>query len=219
MAVNLPQLFTSGVHKVLVLDPSSSHLAYTIITLDFTKQLLAIEACGMVWTRDQFTKGQRYSYMQQAIRLLTQGLQDQIPEAIVTEAFFANPKQMMGSAVVPTINAFAEMAASEFKIPYQDMGATSWRGILGIKAVKDAKGKRDYKVPTANLVAQQVKLPSEIPSNITRKMRDMPNDVTDVLAIALAVGRHHDLNKVIQSNTAFYPFNWLEKLEKLSKEI
>jgi hypothetical protein len=126
---------------------------------------------------------------------------------------------MMGSAVVPTINAFAEMAASEFKIPYQDMGATSWRGILGIKAVKDAKGKRDYKVPTANLVAQQVKLPSEIPSNITRKMRDMPNDVTDVLAIALAVGRHHDLNKVIQSNTAFYPFNWLEKLEKLSKEI
>jgi hypothetical protein len=219
MANSLPQLFKADKHRILVLDPSSSHMAFCIITLDFKLQEVGIETCGMIWTKDSWSKGKKYRYMQQTLRLLAQGDLEGTPEVIITEAFFSNPNQMMGSAVVPTINAFACMAADEFKLGYLDFGATTWRGILGIKAVKDSAGKRDYKVPTANLVSQQVKLPSEIPSNITRKVRQMPNDITDVLAIALAVGRHHGLNKVTQSHTAFTPFQWLEKLHNLSETI
>jgi Holliday junction resolvasome RuvABC endonuclease subunit len=219
LANNLPQFFSGGAHRLLILDPSSDHLAYAIIILDFNNKEMFVENCGMVWSVSSWSKGKKYRYMFNVMRLFAQGILDQVPEAFVTEAFFSNPKAMMGSPVIPTINAFALMAADEFNMSYFDMGATTWRGILGIKATKDSSGKRDYKVPTANLVSQFIKLPDQIQSNINRKMRKMPNDITDVLAIAIATGRHHGINKVVVGNAAFMPFQWLEKLEKLAKEI
>jgi hypothetical protein len=190
-----------------------------MITLDFEQMQAVVESCGMVWVPASFSKGKKYRYMLAAINLLAAGDEDAVPSAIVTEAFFANPKQMMGSAVVPTINSFANMAADALKLEFHEMGPTTWRGILGIKAIKTEDGKRDYKTPTADYVRKFITLPEEIPSNINRKLRKMPNDITDVLALALALVKHHGIEKVSQSNTTFHPFSWLEKLEKLSKEI
>jgi Holliday junction resolvasome RuvABC endonuclease subunit len=219
MAINFPIIFKKDKHSILVIDPSASHLGYAFITLDFDSNTMLLESSGMVWCHDSWTKGKRYRYMLNAIELLATSNPNCIPNTILSEAFFSNPRQMAGSAVIPTINGFIEMVCDKLSIRYLDMGATSWRAILGIKATKGSDGKRDYKTPTADLVKQFIKLPSEVPSNITRKMRTMPNDVTDVLAIALALARHHGINKATQANTAFYPFTLIEKLNKLSEEI
>ena len=219
MGNNLIQFFNKGKHRITVLDPSSSHLAYAIVLLDLDNKNLFIENCGMVWTLDSWSKGKKYRYMHKVMRLFGIGILDQISKAFVTEAFFSNPKAMVGAPVIPTINSFALMAADEMEMDYHEFGASTWRGILGIKAIKAADGSRDYKVPTANLVSQFIKVPDQIQSNINRKMRKLPNDITDVLAIAIAVGRHHGINKVDIGNTAFMPFQWLEVFEKLAKEI
>ncbi len=219
MANNFPIIFLDGSHDLLIIDPSSSHLAYTLINLNFKSEELNIVACGMVWVPDSYTKGKKYRYMLRALQLLAAGNKDGSPDGLVTEGFFVNPKMLMGSAVVPTINSFVCMAADELDLPFFEIGPSTWRGILGIKAVKDSDGKRDYKIPTADLVKRQITVPDTIPSNINRKQRKMPNDITDVLAIALAIGRHHGINKVSQSNTAFYPIQYLDALEQLSKEL
>lgn len=219
MAIQFPIIHSTGAHSFLVLDPSASHLAYALVTMDFNKATLFIENVGMVWTKDSWSRGKRYRYMFKSIEVLASGNKDAVPGALLTEGFFVNPKMMFGSSVIPTINSLIEMTADEKGLGYYELGPSTWRGILGIKPTKNEAGKRDYKVPTANLVDQFVKVPSEIPSNINRKMRKLPNDVTDVLAIAIALGRHHGLNKVSQSNVAFLPFHWLEALSKLAEEI
>jgi len=222
MPTVFPIVFKEGQPKALIIDPSASHLAYAIVTFDFIKKDLHIDACGMLWTKDDWSRGKRYRYMYKAIQTLASGNVDGVPNAIFTEGFFVNPKMMFGSSVIPTINSLAEMAADDLKIPFFEMGPSTWRGILGIKpAITMVNGKRtrDYKVPTADFVSTLIKLPEKIPSNINRNMRLVPNDVTDVLAIAIALGRHHGLQKVSQSNTAFHPLLWIEKLEQLAKEI
>lgn len=219
MSNNFPVLFDSGNHKLLFLDPSASHMAYTIMEFDFDKKEMYLVSAGMIWTKDSWAKGKKYRYMYGALKLLaSKGAEGKL-EVLVTESFFANPKQMHGSAVVPTINALANMACDYYGLRFEEMGPSGWRKILGIKPGKDTKGKRDYKTPTADYVKKYIKLPAEITSNITNKSRSLPHDVTDVLAIALAVGKHHGLTKVITGNVAFTPFTLTQDLLKLTEEI
>lgn len=217
-SIKFPITYTDGKHGFLLIDPSASHLAYCLSELDLDKKELYISAVGMLWTKDSWTKAKRYRYMLDAAMILLDGNGEVLPHVLVTESFFMNPKLPMGSAVVPTINALLNMAAEESEVIYQELGPSAWRGILGIKAISIA-GKRDYKVPTANLVKKSVKLPETIPSNVNRKERQLPHDVTDVLAIALAVAKHHGITKISTANTAFYPVDLIEKLNKLAEKV
>lgn len=218
MTIKFPVTYTEGKHGFLLIDPSSSHLGWSLVQLDLDKKELYISAAGMLWTSDSWTRPTSFKYMWEAVKILLDGDGEIIPHVIVTESFFMNPKLPMGSAVVPTINALISMAAEEVDVHYQEMGPSTWRGILGIKALT-INGKRDYKKPTADLVKKHISLPETIQSNINRKERMLPHDVTDVLAIAIAVAKHHGISKIITGNSAFLPFTILEKLNKLAKEI
>lgn len=216
--IKFPVTYTDGKHGFLFIDPSSSHLAFCLATLDLNKKEMYIVAVGMLWTKDSWTKAKRYRYMLNAATILVDGTKEVLPHVLVTESFFMNPKLPMGSAVVPTINALLNMAAEEKEVIYQELGPSAWRGILGIKYATIA-GKRDYKVPTANLVKKSITVPETIPSNINRKERQLPHDITDVLAIALAVAKHHNITKIVTANTAFYPVDLLDKFAKLAEKV
>lgn len=219
MVIHLQKLFDKGRHTVLFIDPSASHLSYTMADLDLDKKTFDIFYSSQIWTKPKWSRGQRFRYMQTCINFLVEGKAGSLPKACVTESFFSNPKQMFGSSVVPTINSFLEMAASKNGVVYQEFGASTWRSILQIKAVM-TNGKRDYKTPTLDYVEKILgKMPETVVSNITGKDRDFPNDVSDCLAIALAFAKFNGVEKAQLFGATFYPKSYLEQFTELSKEI
>lgn len=218
MTLKFPITYTEGKHGFLFIDPSASHLGWCLALLDLDAKQMYVAATGMLWTKAEWTKAQRYRYMQQSAAILLDGTLEVMPHVIITESFFMNPKLPMGSAIVPTINALLDMVAEEKGVIYQELGPSAWRGILGIKAAT-IKGKRDYKVPTAEAVKKHINCPEQIPSNINRKPRLLPHDITDVLAIAIAVAKHHGVTDIVQSNTLFSPLDVIVKLEELARKI
>lgn len=216
MAIQLPKLAESGIHNLLVLDPSSSHLAYVFITLNLDNKSANISNVGMVWTKASFNKAQRYIYMQAALEYLASNN----IKHLYTEAYFSNPKLLTGSvAVIPTINSMALMASYKKQATYEEIGASTWRGLLQIKPIT-INSKRDYKVPTANKVISLIgQLPETIPSNLDMRERQLPHDLSDALAIALAICKHHGIDQIKLDEGCFRPVFLLEGLAKLSKEI
>jgi Holliday junction resolvasome RuvABC endonuclease subunit len=220
MSLNIPSFFEKGKNTILFIDPSASHLAYCMADLDLDAKKMDIIATGMLWTKGTWQRGKRYKYMQNCINLLFTGYVNILPKAVVTEGFFINPKQMFGASVIPTVNAFIEMAADTNKAKYLEIGPPSWRSILGIKAQKTAENKRDYKTPTANLVKHRLgEIPSKMPSNLDKKERKTPNDVTDVLAIALAYAQSQGVNKVRTCGNYTMPTELLRLFQLESAKI
>jgi Holliday junction resolvasome RuvABC endonuclease subunit len=216
MAIKLSKIADIGHYNILFIDPSGSHLAYVYTMLDIDNKELLISKVGMVWTKGTYTRAERLRYMQSAINILIQEC-----DIVFTETFFSNPGLLSSStAIVPTVNCFIEMAASEHSKRFEELGASTWRSILGIKAIQN-NGKRDYKVPTASKVAELLKkpLPSAILSNITLKERDVPNDVTDALAIALAISKYHEVTQIKLADIAFNDILLINKLNALMEDI
>lgn len=226
MSVNFEPLYSQGTKKLLFVDPSASHLAWCIVQIDHDKKEASITACGMLWTKPSWSRGQRFKYMQRATDVLINDSGEPLDGA-VTEAFFANPKLMFGSSVVPTVNAFVEMAVTERNLPYIEIGPSSWRSVLGIKAKKTRvlekgrwKMKNDYKEPAKNYTEAILgPVPEQVISNVTLKPRDLPSDITDCLCIALAYCKHTGIEKVTQAPDAFNKYSLVESLNKLAKNI
>lgn len=220
MAINLPKLFDKGKHNILCIDPSGSHMAYVVAELDLDNGIFTILNAGMIWTKASYERAARLSYMQAAIATMISHPPhtEHVIDAVVTESFFSNPKQLTGgTAIVPTINAFIEMAADDAGAKFQEVGATTWRSILGIKATKDDKGKRDYKEPAKRVVELYTKLPEQIPSNIDMRPRNLPHDLTDALCIALAIAKYHNIAKVAFDTAWHYPHGYLLRFMQLTK--
>lgn len=220
MAINLDKLYTKGKHKLLAIDPSGSHLAYAIVELDLDNKEVHIINAGMIWTPAAFERGERLRYMQSCIDSLLNNppYYEYVVDAVYSEQFFQNPKMLTGGAsIIPTINNFLEMACSETGIKYQELGPTTWRSILGIKATKDAKGKKDFKEPAKAYVERFIRLPEKITSNVDGRPRNLPHDLTDAICVALAAGLHHGCNKVSFANTWEHPWKLLNRFQQLAK--
>lgn len=220
----LPKL--GSAKKLLVIDPSSSHLGYVLVDLD--NGVAAIESAGMIFTSGTWTKGQRFLYMDQCLKELLQGRSGSIPEVAVTEQFFMNPKLVSGVAVVPVVNGLIEKnCAEQGLVPYFEVPPPTWRAKLGVKAdyvMENVKGvlkkKRDYKTPTIRIVENHLgKLPATIKSNITLKERDTPHDLADALAIALATVMDNGYNKFEVLNACFFNFTLIDRFNKKAKEM
>lgn len=219
MSVNITLLHTEGVVSLLFTDPSASHLAYCLLTLDLAAKEAFITHIGMLWTRSTWSRGQRFKYMQRALEKLINGLARPL-DGCVTEAFFANPKLMFGSSVIPTVNAFIEMACSAHKAGYLEIGPPSWRSVLSVKAIKDETGKKDYKGPTKTLVELTFgQLPEKILSNLDQKERKLPNDIPDCLAIALAYCKVSGVTQIKIDPNAYTNLALLNELALIGKEI
>jgi hypothetical protein len=107
----------------------------------------------------------------------------------------------------------------ERPLPFHEIPPPSWRAVLGIKHLKLPGGKRDYKTPTKALVESKLgTLPETIVSNITGKQRDLPNDVSDVLAIALSIGESAGLKCTGMWGNTFYYKPFLDKLKEINNE-
>jgi hypothetical protein len=203
--------FTISIGKfptsILVVDPSSSHLAYTIMTFKSAKDV-EIEKCGMLWAQDKWSRGRKFHYIYKCM----QALMHSIPkiEAIVTEAFFANPRMLGSASSIPTVNGIIEMVAdmnstSEvgYPVDYLEIPPTHWRKIINLKPVV-IDGSKDYKKPAKDIVIAHLgKLPETIISNVTGNARELPHDITDCLAISIAVAKFLGYTDIRMSNTAF----------------
>ena len=219
MAINLPKLFDNGKHNILCIDPSGSHMAYAICELDLVDGNFTILNAGMIWTKASYSRPERLSYMQAALNVMINNppYKEHAVDAVVTESFFSNPKQLTGgTAIVPTINAFIEMAADDAGIKFQEIGATTWRSIIGVKADKSS-GKRDYKEPAKRYVELFTKLPETVPSNLDMRPRKLPHDLTDVLAIALSIAKYHNCARISFDQAWAMPHGYLLRFMQITK--
>jgi len=185
--------------RLLVIDPSASHLAYVICEIE-PGQSMTILRSGMLWTHDKWSLGKRLNYMKYNFTLL---MKEFNVEKVYTEQYFMNPKMLSGgTAVIPTINAVLQMCIDELGKPieFEEIPPPSWRSILGIKPSMTkvgAKTKRDYKEPTKAIVRLSIQPPEQITSNITMKLRDTPYDIYDALAMVLALTKKANCNNLI----------------------
>lgn len=204
----------------LYLDPSGSHLAFAYVEIDHSTQSATIFESGMLWTKAKWSRGHRFQYMYSSLKYLIESC-NKIPTYVQTEQFFFNPKLRSGTAVVPIINSYAEMICSRNnRAIYSEVPPPTWRATLGIKHILDSNGKRDYKTPTKDKVESIIgKLPNEIKSNITLKMRDLPTDIADVLAIAIAHLKKQGIHTIKRATSCFDINNTIEELNKIAESI
>jgi Holliday junction resolvasome RuvABC endonuclease subunit len=190
----------------LFLDLSSTCSGYSVAKMEGRK--CTIVRAGAMWFPSDCANGQKYYQMQQAVSefYTVNAVTD-----IIYESYHVNPNQVGNSLVVPEmIGAMKAACYDVFGMPIgcEELGPTSWRGILGIQAIKtpklDKQGKptfkksrsgrmmeaveRDYKTPTINYVDKILdnQIPKMLKSNITGKERATPNDLYDSLAICIA---------------------------------
>lgn len=230
----------SKTQTILVIDPSSEHLAYTIAEINLEEKNLHIWTTGMLFTPASWPKGKRFTYMLKALEVIFNA--NPIKSAVYTEQFFSNPGMMMGSAVVPTVNGIIELCAYKEsptiqKIQYSEISPSSWRSILQIKPdlspdllktgvqKLNKKGlpkiKKDFKEPTKRTVEKMLNytMPEEIISNLNDKKRKIPYDVTDCLAITLAIAKDHGIINNSIDERSFFNFNLHEHFKMIAEEI
>jgi len=215
----LPTLATATT-KFLCIDPSASHLAYVMVDLDKESKIAYLDTIGMLWTKDSWTKGGRFLYMNRCLDALVDGVSGAVPEEAITEQFFMNPKLRSGVGVIPVINGLIEKTCAEVGMSYYEVPPPSWRSVLGVKHINKPEGGRDYKTPTKVIVERHIGLlPDEIKSNVTMKPRTTPHDIYDALGIALAICIKNGYCDFKLSNTAYHNFNLIEKFNQIAKEI
>lgn len=203
---------------VLVIDPSSNHLAYTISTINTKTNEFTVVKSGMVWTKDSWVKGKKYLNIHDSIEYLLNNKYF-IVDTVVTEQYFMNFKLKSGMSSVPTVNGIIQMLCAKYGVTYLETPPPSWRTALSIKPVKDSEGKNDYKVPTAKAVSKYINVPKTIKSNITLKERSTPHDITDCLAITLALAIKNNFVNIDKSNTVFLGYGFVDELNEISKEV
>jgi hypothetical protein len=183
----------------LFLDISSACTGFSISKVDFAKRTATITKSGCIWLPTSWTHGQKYYYMFEVIQTYFEVV-EQIDYMIV-EQYSVNPSKMMGVNVVSEMQGAIKAAAFSNGVKVESILPQSWRSQLGIKAAK-IDGKRDYKTPTKNFVNSVMTVPEEVISNITKKPRNTPSDVYDVLAINFAWCKKFNL-KVISKDCEF----------------
>jgi Holliday junction resolvasome RuvABC endonuclease subunit len=191
--------------KILVIDPSASHLAYCII--EFNGGLATVRSANIIWTKDSWSRGKKFTFMQNCISSI---IQIEAPDFVYSEAFFTNPKMKMGSLVIPVINGLIEMICHQHTLPEPEfISPTVWRKVLDIKADKSS-GSRDYKGPTKQAVEKflNMSFPATVISNMTGNSRAFPNDISDVVAIGLAISLESGYKHIDYSKDFLYNSNY-----------
>jgi Holliday junction resolvasome RuvABC endonuclease subunit len=169
--------------NILFLDPSSTCTGYTLAEVNYARKTAKITKTGVIWFDKNWTNQDKYHYLFRAITVYF-NIIGQI-DYCFAEAYMVNPKKMQGCLVSPEIHGAIQVALAEIEVKYKAVPAQSWRAPLGIRATKDSSGKKDFKTPTADVVAQYIKLPEKITSNITGMQRSTPHDLTDAIAICI----------------------------------
>src|SRR5271154_3039496 len=189
--------------RILFLDPSSSCTGFAVAAINSVKKEAEIISAGALWFGSDWNTGKKLRYIFSAIRnyffILNQG----VSEVVCEEYFFPMGVKVTGSTVVPEMIGVACLAAADEDpaLEFTKVSASAWRGLLGVKPDKtplvDKEGKpvlnklgkqkmsKDFKTPVARFVKTLIDVPDEFTSNITGNPRQTPDDVTDVLGMAI----------------------------------
>ena len=188
-----------GNTNILFLDLSSNCTGYVVVSLDFANKTAKFKKSGAIWLDPNWKNQEKYSYLFNAVTNYF-NIIDQI-DFCVCEAYMFNPKKRSGCAVSPEIHGTIQVALAEIGVSYMPMPVQTWRKHLGIK--KDSTG--DYKEPTKKAIEKLVTLPDNVKSNITGSMRQLPNDLTDALGIAVGSLRKWGITNLDFSKIEFQP--------------
>lgn len=203
-------VFPYAGENILVIDPSSEHLAYCVCHPK--DEIFTISESGMIWVPSGRSLGNKLSYIYQSLEYLV--LNNNIKH-IVTEAFFAPPFRQAGTSVIPTINNNLLMLTYDLekgtgtKISVRVIGSGEWRKHLGSGSVKyvdkHGKTKRDFKAPCRDKVITHLGnvLPETLTSNVNLKQKTLPNDITDVLGMAIGIAIEARYPKIVASPDIF----------------
>jgi len=198
----IPEVKLGDCH-ILILDASSSCTGYAILKTDFVNKKASLTKAGCVWFDDNWGHGRKYDYMYTMLQDHF-WIVEQI-DHIIAEQYSINTKKMSGALVSPELHGVIKAAAYSNGVEVSLMLPQTWRAQLGIKPVITGTGKKkkkDYKTPTAEIVTKTVNLPVKIISNITKNERQLPNDVTDAIAIAIAWAKKNGIT-ITDTNCTF----------------
>ncbi len=213
---------------LLCLDPSSDHLAWSIVSCEGKDAL--ITNCGMLYATSSWELGHRLWYMNRGIRFLVDKFQAQ---TIVTEMFEMPRGRQQGISVIPTINNNLKILGYEQDIEVFEYPVPSWRKELNISGIpaldkkgqliktKSGRPKKDFKVPTKLKVEEflDIKIPEKLFNNSDLKLRAVPYDITDCLAISIAYLIKNRYNSIKSSPNMFENTELLKKLYTMRKKV
>lgn len=168
----------------LFLDISSTCTGYVIA--DVADKATILEA-GAIW----FDKGDSvakkcyslYDWILTINETLGEGIYIDNISKIVYESYVFNTSRVTGSLVCPHLQGAVMTAAEARTMETDQITPQTWRKHCGIKPVKTAKKKRDYKKPTEDYFRAKWQLPEKIESNVTGNMRATPSDYFDALGV------------------------------------
>lgn len=183
---------------LLVLDPSSAAIGWSVVTLK--SGVFQITNSGALLASSSWDLGRRLNYMYKGVKFLVREFKVNL--IVSEEAIVAHG--MAGAAVVPTIVNNLKMLTWDLQggLELITMHVDKWRKLLCISGVpafdkkgkmitnKRGKQKKDFKVPTAQKVEEilKFKLPDKVLDNRSLKPKDLKDDTSDSLAIAIAFG-------------------------------
>jgi len=182
----------------LFLDISSTCTGYCVAKItqgrstSLSDATCEIVRAGAIWFPDDWTNEKKNYYM---YRLVSDDFY------VIYERYSFSMKQRGGSLVVPEMIGAIKVAAFDtgsLPMGVEDIPPNVWRSQLGLKAVitekkvmeggvPKVKKSRDYKTPCIDYMNDMFKdkIPAQLISNVTGKLRNTPNDVFDALGVCL----------------------------------
>lgn len=199
----IPQVKMGDCH-ILFLDVSSTCTGWTIASVDFMNRKATIDKAGCIWFNARWENPEKYDYLYNAIQNYFEVVET--IDHIVLEQYSVNTKKGTGCLVSPEIHGVLKAAAFSNGIKTSYITPQQWRKILGIKpniTVVGETKKREYKEPTKQKILETIKVPDQIVSNITQKLRSTPSDIYDSLAISLASLSKWKIKNITADNCKF----------------
>lgn len=212
----------------LFLDLSSSCTGYAVarIKKGGDSQFLQDATCeivraGAIWFPPSWSNDQKYYYMYRLVCedfYVVSAISD-----IIYERYSFNATQAQGSLVVPEMIGAIKVAAQDngsLPLGVEDIPPQVWRAQLGLKSVKSPKMKggkqevtkngtprfsHDWKTPTIEYFKEKFgdKIPEQIVSNVTGKLRGTPHDLFDALGVCLGWHKKMGVSKFDIRDNAF----------------
>jgi hypothetical protein len=162
--------------NILFLDISSSCSGFSIFKTNFKNSTAELTKAGAIWLPD-VSHQEKYAYMVGAL-LNYFNLVEHI-DVIISEAYMINPKKLMGCLTSIELHGALKYAAEEMGVKFFTFPVQSWRAALGIRKNAD----KEFKTPAKEKVQTVMTIPEQVVSNITGKLRNTPNDLTDAICI------------------------------------
>lgn len=198
----IPQVLIKNV-GILFLDVSSTCTGYTIAVLNLgdRSQPVTIKKSGCLWFGSDWDHQTKYSYIFNAVLTYFEVVEN--IDLIIHEQYSVNKDRMAGVMVVPEMIGAIKVAAKENGVKVDCIPPQTWRAQIGLKPIT-VNGKRDYKTPCKEIMNKLFgKVPEEVISNITKKLRATPSDVYDSMGVCLGWLKKNGYNKIDYSQVEY----------------